>query len=430
MGQVVAVLVVYVHGEAGAVKALGGGAAVDIAGAQILLGGGHDVRAEAAAGHAVVDPEVIGGDVAQLAVDGNGVPAVLKGDQIHQAAAVHLRKYHAVSGGKAADIDTVAGDDALGIHQGDTVDGDIIGLHKAVEAVIADLAPLVGHIDDRQLIAGPDLGQNVHVLHFRLGTEVDHAAGDDAHFAGHTLHVKGGGGNAFHGLEADVGGVDITGGAVAADLVPLAQVLKHFHLGAGAEICNGGGGGGGFAAQAQGVGVDRSDLTYSGGKGGHCQDRGGQHRQHKYFIPQLFHWYSPRVFSLVWVRFIAGALQGHRLLSGQSPLQPDGGDIHRGVEAVLLAALDHTVPALQVGPGALKLHGNLCCDLQILFLSGFLDLHQDNMGIGHGAVINHLAYPAQGMLAVNQTLCLVCHPVTSFLNLVLKIGLSLFVTEL
>ena len=30
-----------------------------------------------------------------------------------------------------------------------------------------------------------------------------------------------------------------------------------------------------------------------------------------------------------------------RLLTGQSPLQPDGGDIHRGIETVLFAALDH-----------------------------------------------------------------------------------------
>ncbi len=42
MGQGVTELLVHVHGKAGAVEAAGGRAAVDIAGAQVLLGGADD----------------------------------------------------------------------------------------------------------------------------------------------------------------------------------------------------------------------------------------------------------------------------------------------------------------------------------------------------------------------------------------------------
>ena len=167
VGEVVAVLIVYVHREAGAVKALGGRAAVHVAGAQVLLGGGHHVRAQAAAGHAVIDPQEVGADVAQLAVDGDGVPAVFHVQQVHQIPGVNLGHNRAVGGGNAADVDAVAGDDAPGVHQGDAVDGDVIGLDIALLALIGGVAPLVGDIDDGQLVAGPHLGEAEIIIFFR-----------------------------------------------------------------------------------------------------------------------------------------------------------------------------------------------------------------------------------------------------------------------
>ena len=74
------------------------------------------------------------------------------------------------------------------------------------------------------------------------------------------------------------------------------------------------------------------------------------------------------------------------LLACQGPVQPDGGDVHRRVEAVLFAFLHHPVPGFQIRVRELKLDGDLGGQVQVLLLLRLQHLHHDNIFFSHRAL--------------------------------------------
>ena len=105
----------------------------------------------------------------------------------------------------------------------------------------------------------------------------------------------------------------------------------------------------------------------------------------------------------------AGGGTGAGLLSRQGPVQPDGGHVHGGVQAVLLGLLDHPVPALQVGVGELELDGHLGGHIHVLLLLLGEDLKHDDVFLGHAAVVDQAVLAAQGVALVGEGCVLVCH---------------------
>ena len=79
------------------------------------------------------------------------------------------------------------------------------------------------------------------------------------------------------------------------------------------------------------------------------------------------------------------------------------------VQTVLLTALDHPVPALEVGGGELELDADLSGYVQVSHGLGVQNLQLDDVGVGHIAVIDDVVFPAQGMPFIGKGNFLVSH---------------------
>ena len=233
--QGVAEVAVHIAGVAGAVKAAGAVAAVNIGAAEILLGVVHHLLAQAAAG---------GGGYGGGAVAA-GTGGVLAGDHVI-----------------AADIA-----------------GDAIG---------RDLVPAVvdtHDVDHRAVVEGGDLtvagaGAAAHIQGRTLG--LDQAVTDgDIRLGGHVQVLAGH--IALHGL--------------VVHLIPaVASVLQNHHgvaLGGGTQY---GGGGAGLVAEAECVGVDGAHAD-AGGGGAHHADGGedGGYKRGAQELGRLYHGSIPPV---------------------------------------------------------------------------------------------------------------------------------------
>ena len=97
------------------------------------------------------------------------------------------------------------------------------------------------------------------------------------------------------------------------------------------------------------------------------------------------------------------------LSGGQGALQPDRGDVDGGVQAVLFTALHHAVPALQVGGGELELDADPGGHVHVAGGLGVQNLQLDDVGVGHVAVIDDVVFPAQGPAFIGERDLFVCH---------------------
>ena len=91
----------------------------------------------------------------------------------------------------------------------------------------------------------------------------------------------------------------------------------------------------------------------------------------------------------------------------EETVEPHGGYVHRGVQAVLFALLYDAVTALDLGIGQLKLNGDLGGNIQILNLLGIHDLNLNNVLVGHIAEVNQIILSAERMSFIFQ--CVFCH---------------------
>ena len=212
----VAEVAVDVGGEAGAVKAGGAVAAVDIGHAQVLLGVVHDLLAQAAAvrdggGHGTVPPGAggvlagdhvlaahiagdagAGGDLVPAAVDAHDadhVPVIQGGDLGVTGArpAAHIE-------GRAAGLYQAVADGHVGLFG----DGQVLGGHVALHGLVVHLVPAVaGVLQDHHGVAlgggGQDGGRGAGLLPQAEGVHV-HGAGP---------HGGGGGPHHAQGGEGD-----------------------------------------------------------------------------------------------------------------------------------------------------------------------------------------------------------------------------------
>ena len=179
VGQLDAQLREDVHGEAGAVKAAGGGAAVYVGNAQILLRQRDDLAA------------------------GNGGGGVVRRCLVGRLGRRFLRR---LRGG--------------GVRRGGGADQHILGGHIAADAVVADGEPAAldtGDGEHRTVGRGAQRGAAA----FRSGTDVQHVRRDLA-----------GTGQAGGGvIPGDVLGGDVATGAVVGNAVPVALLDGQLHKG-------------------------------------------------------------------------------------------------------------------------------------------------------------------------------------------------------
>ena len=194
MGQRIAELLINVHGEAGAVEAAGGGAAVHIAGAQMAQSRFHDGGALAAGGIAG-QYQQIAADIALRAVlAGNVIPAVYQTVDGDYGAGVDGGQALAFGGGVGPDVHSALGHAAVGGEDVVLIEDKVIGGHIAGAAVIIDLVPAgdaviqQGH-GHRLVQRGDDGGGGVG-----LGPHTQGSTGGAAGANGHLFLGRGEGG--------------------------------------------------------------------------------------------------------------------------------------------------------------------------------------------------------------------------------------------
>ena len=147
VGQGNAELLVHIHGEAGAVEAAGGRAAVAVPGAQELPGKVHDAAvAHAGAGGQgglVGQADVVAADPAFAICTGDVIPAVFNAsdrDAGPQAQVVHD---FAVDIGLGPDIDAPGVNPAVVLELGFLAHGEELGGNVAVVSVVSHVVPSV-----------------------------------------------------------------------------------------------------------------------------------------------------------------------------------------------------------------------------------------------------------------------------------------------
>ena len=187
--QGVAVLLVDIHGEAGAVKAAGRSAAVHIAHAQIALGGVHDGAAGGRSG-GLGQVQEITADIALGAVfAGDVIPAVHQTVDGDDGVGVHGGQHFALCGGAGTNIHAVAVDPAVRLKDVVLIHQQIVGGDIARVALVGDLVPAFGGVIQNG--HGHALVQRGHDIRGsgRLSAQTQGrtggAAGADGHVGGH-----------------------------------------------------------------------------------------------------------------------------------------------------------------------------------------------------------------------------------------------------
>ena len=141
VGQVIAELLVDVHGEAGAVEAAGGSAAVDIAGSQMLHCGLYDGGTLAAGGIAGQNQQVAADVSLRAVLAGDVVPPVYQPVDRDDGSGADGGKAGAVGAGVGTDVNRAFRHAAVSGEEIILIDRNIIGGHIAGIAVIIDLVP-------------------------------------------------------------------------------------------------------------------------------------------------------------------------------------------------------------------------------------------------------------------------------------------------